>query len=347
MTHGPVEIAISGCGAVTDLYYGPTLRRLAKQGLARVVSCFDPDPERRRMVGRSHPHAFGCEEFDALFHHGPQLVIIASPPRQHAPQVITALSRGSHVLCEKPLTLSVAEARSMVATAATARRRLLIGMVRRRLPAARLMRETIAKGVLGNPIGFDVFEGGPFDWPIRGTAYFDPRGGGVGVLADIGSHLLDLVAWWLGDPHEVESADDAMGGVEANALVSLRCGSTAGRLRLSRDWHRPNHATVKGTKGTARWNLEETDRIEVTLGDGKRSELRAAAGESWTFLECFEQQIRDVLAAVRGEPANVVDAAEVLPSVAAIETAYREGSMLPMPWLSASECAAAREMRST
>ena len=340
-----LEIAISGCGAVTEFYYAPVLGRLAKKGLARVVACSDPDAGRRRRMGRSFPHALLCGEFEDLFRARPRLVILASPPRHHAPQAVAALSQGSHVLCEKPLALSVAEARDMVSAAARAERRLVAGMVRRRLPAARLMRDVIASGELGEPTGFEIFEGGPFEWRVHSPAYFDPRAGGVGVLADIGSHVFDLLSWWLGDPSEVVSADDAMGGIEANAHVSLRCGNATGRVRLSRDWHRPNHATVRGTKGFARWSFEETDRIDLEI-DGLPSVRRAPAGDPRTFLECFEGQLRGALAAARGEPADVVDATEVVTSIAAIETARRHGALLPMPWLSAEELAAARRMRS-
>jgi predicted dehydrogenase len=208
------------------------------------------------------------------------------------------------------------------------------------------MRDVIAQEALGDPIGFDVFEGGPFEWPVRAPAYFDPSAGGVGVLADIGSHMLDLLGWWFGAPHDVRSADDAMGGVEANALLSLRCGGVPGRLRFSRDWHRPNHATVKGTRGVGRWHLEQADRIQLAVDGVDPSELLAPAGSPRTFLDCFERQMRDVLAAVRGEPAEVVEASEVLPSVAALEAARHSGSLLSMPWFSARELAVARSLRS-
>jgi hypothetical protein len=116
---------------------------------------------------------------------------------------------------------------------------------------------------------------------------------------------------------------------------------------LSRDWERPNHATIRGAKGTLRWSLEDVDRVTIALDGAEPLELRAAAGAPATFLDCFHAQLSAVLDARDGKPAEVVHAAELLPSIEVIETAYRERSLMEMPWLSAHERGAALQARSS
>jgi predicted dehydrogenase len=68
----------------------------------------------------------------------------------------------------------------------------------------------------------EAFEGGQFDWPVRSTGYFTRAQSGGGVLQDIGTHVLDLLAWWFGEPEALLYEDDAMGGVEANCRIRVR-----------------------------------------------------------------------------------------------------------------------------
>lgn len=344
--HRTVRVAISGCGAVTELYYAPTLRMLARTGRIDVVALSDPDRGRLSALGTVFPRAAHCSELESVFAAKPHLVIIASPPCFHVEQVLAALGANIDVLCEKPLAGSCADARRLAEASATSGRLLAVGMVRRHMPAARMIRTALTRELVGAITGFEVFEGGPFRWPVHGGGYFDARTSGGGVLNDIGAHLLDLLTWWLGTPAKVAASDDAMGGIEANSRLTLEVGGVPGVVRLSRDWERPNHVTLRGTKGFMRWNLEDVDRVTVALDGDDPFELRAPAGAPATFLDCFRAQLDAVLDAREGTPAVVVRAAELLPSIEVIETAYRERSLMEMPWLSANERAAASRARS-
>lgn len=340
-----VRVAISGCGAVSEIYYGPTLRVLAREGRVEVVALSDPDCARRDTLGAMFPRAARCHDLTSVLESGPDLLIVASPPRRHAEQALAALAAGVHVLCEKPLAISLTEAQRMADAEASSARLLAVAMVRRQMPAARTIRTVIAREMLGQLRSFEVFEGGPFDWPVHGPQYFDPRAGGCGVLLDIGAHVLDLLVWWLGSPSTTAAEDDAMGGIEANARLTLSYGDSSGVVRLSRDWRRPNHVTLHGSKGSLRWSLEEVGRVVVTLDGDEPLELRAPAGAPATFLDCFHGQLYGVLDAIAGEPADVVHAADLLPSIAIIENAYRAGALMAMPWLSARETKAAKRVR--
>jgi hypothetical protein len=100
---------------------------------------------------------------------------------------------------------------SKALTIGFARRVLAVGLVRRFLPACQTIRAILRQGILGDVQSFHFAEGGTFRWPTHSTTYFQRSTAAGGVLADIGTHLLDLITWWMGEPSEIRYEDDAMG----------------------------------------------------------------------------------------------------------------------------------------
>ena len=324
-------VAVSGCGAVTESYYVPALRRLERAGRLGVTSFYDPDDASCARVARSFARAHRAESFDAMLEVKPELVIVASPPSLHAAQSTAALVAGAAVFCEKPVALTSREAVALEHAAHAAARLLAVGMVRRRFPAARLVKQLLERGALGRPIAFECFEGGPFRWPLRSPGYFERAHSGGGVLADLGPHLLDLLAYWLGALELRSAADDAMGGVEANARLELACGEVFGRVRLSRDWQRPNELVLRCERGAIRWALDDIAAVEIEHADGRRERLADETGV--TFDDCFAAQLEAVLDRLAGARAEVVEVSELVPIVAVIERAYATRTTMAMPWL--------------
>ncbi len=69
--------------------------------------------------------------------------------------------------------------------------------------------DLLRRRVIGELISVDVFEGGPFDWPVSSPGYFSRAESGGGVLRDLGPHVFDLLIGWLGEPQLVARyADD-------------------------------------------------------------------------------------------------------------------------------------------
>jgi predicted dehydrogenase len=122
----------------------------------------------------------------------------------HAEPSIAAARAGKHVLCEKPLALSAADARAMWRAAQEAGVKHMTGHNYRFVPAVRFTRELIEEGVLGEIYHFRaryLQEGGdnprrPFGWR------YDRSQGGYGALGDIGVHIIDLARFLMG---EIES----------------------------------------------------------------------------------------------------------------------------------------------
>jgi 1,5-anhydro-D-fructose reductase (1,5-anhydro-D-mannitol-forming) len=131
-------------------------------------------------------------------------VYISTPVSLHGPQTIAALKAGKHVLCEKPMAMNYAEAESMVQMADATGRTLGIAYYRRTYPKVQRALQLLAEGTIGKPVLAEIschdwFDaaGGFREWLV------DPEMAGGGPLYDIGSHRIDLLNYFFGEPLKV------------------------------------------------------------------------------------------------------------------------------------------------
>ncbi len=129
------------------------------------------------------------------------LIDICTPGDTHAEIAIAALAAGKHVLCEKPLANTVAEAESMVAAALAAPQlQAMVGFTYRRTPAVALAREMVAAGTIGTVRQVRAQylqdwlsdENSPLTWRM------DKEKAGSGALGDIGAHIIDAIEFVTG-----------------------------------------------------------------------------------------------------------------------------------------------------
>ncbi|MGW9116652.1 Gfo/Idh/MocA family protein [Streptomyces sp. NPDC055663] len=134
-----------------------------------------------------------------------QLVDICTPGDSHAEIAIAALEAGKHVLCEKPLANTVAEAEAMTAAAERAAARgqvAMVGFNYRRVPAITYARQLIAEGRLGTLRhvraaylqDWLVDPASPLTWRL------ERERAGSGALGDLGAHIVDLAQYLAGEP---------------------------------------------------------------------------------------------------------------------------------------------------
>jgi predicted dehydrogenase len=132
------------------------------------------------------------------------LVDICTPGDTHAEIAIAALEAGKHVLCEKPLANTVAEAEQMTSAAAAAQARgvrTMVGFTYRRVPAIGLARQLVADGRIGDirHVRAQYLQDwiadpeAPLSWRL------DKAKAGSGALGDIGAHIIDLTQFITGD----------------------------------------------------------------------------------------------------------------------------------------------------
>lgn len=140
----------------------------------------------------------------ALAGEGANAVYVGSPVFLHAPQTRAALAAGKWVLCEKPVAMNYAEACSMVEAARAAGKTLGIAYYRRTYPKVRRAKELLQQGAIGKPLFAFATN---YEWrsgdQTERAWLFDPAMAGGGPVFDIGSHRIDLLNFFFGEPQRV------------------------------------------------------------------------------------------------------------------------------------------------
>jgi predicted dehydrogenase len=146
-----------GAGIVGYGYWGPNLARaVTESGIARVEMIADQSEAARKRAALRHPGARVIAEFGEILRDpAVDAVIIATPVRSHFPLALAALRAGKHVLVEKPMTETVAEARQLVEEAARRSLTLMVDHTFVYTPAIRKISSLIREGELGDIYYYD------------------------------------------------------------------------------------------------------------------------------------------------------------------------------------------------
>jgi 1,5-anhydro-D-fructose reductase (1,5-anhydro-D-mannitol-forming) len=217
-------------------------------------------------------------------------VYVATPVFLHAPQTIQSLRAGKHVLCEKPMAMNEAEARSMVQIAEESGRTFGVAYYRRMYPKVQRAKELLAAGAIGQPVVAELTCHGWFDeneshrnWLI------DPAQAGGGPLYDVASHRIDVLNFLFGQPGRVTGQlSNAVHhyAVEDNATVMIEYpGAVRGVVdvrwhsRVSRD-----ECRIRGTDGEM--ELSPLNGPEL-IYPGSRENLPPHANLHYPMIENF------------------------------------------------------------
>jgi 1,5-anhydro-D-fructose reductase (1,5-anhydro-D-mannitol-forming) len=182
-------------------------------------------------------------------------VYIATPVFLHAPQSIQSLRAGKHVLCEKPMAMNAAEARSMVKAAEEAGRTLGVAYYRRMYPKIQRAKQLLASGVIGKTVLAELTCHAWLDenesernWLI------DPVKAGGGPIYDIASHRIDVLNFFFGQPLRVSGhLSNAVHhyAVEDNATIMIDYADGV-RGIVDVRWHskvKRDECRIRGTEG--------------------------------------------------------------------------------------------------
>ncbi|GAA4678329.1 Gfo/Idh/MocA family protein [Frondihabitans cladoniiphilus] len=184
---------------VAPSLYRPTLPEI------RLVSIGDVNAEFGSLAARRFGYSRHDTSWQAIAE-APDIDVVSVVVANslHREIVEGLLAAGKHVLCEKPLSDSIEDARAMASAAATASTTARIGFTFRRTPGIAYIRELIRTGVLGDVLHFSgrywtdygSDPKGPMSWRFTGPA-------GSGALADVGSHLSYVAEFLAGGVKEV------------------------------------------------------------------------------------------------------------------------------------------------
>ena len=222
------------------------------------------------------------------------VIDLCTPPYLHSEASILAFESGKHVVCEKPLARTAKEAQAMLLSAEKAGVKHMTAFNYRFIPAVTYARKLIQDGFIGRVLSFrgaylniEVGDLGyinpsyPLDW------HFKAEAAGYGAIGDLGSHILDLARFLVGEivsvagatatfvkERPLPEAPEKKGKVEVDdsAVAAVKFGNGAlGTIEAS--WMAPGRKDflrfeISGTEGSLRFNLERLNELEIfTLND--------------------------------------------------------------------------------
>jgi len=274
MKNGRLQVGIVGCGGIAQTKHLPSLSKYPD--LCDVAAFCDADPIRleatRKKFGSPDARIFATYP-ELLADDGIDVVHVLTPNAYHAEVTIAALEAGKHVMCEKPMAETSADALHMVEAARRNKKKLTIGYQTRFRDDVAALRKAVDSGFLGDIYyarAHAVRRRGVPTWLLRPSAT-----GFGGPLVDIGTHALDLTLWLMGNyepasvtgavfwkladkpdanpfgewaPGQYQVEDSAFGFVKMKngALISLE---TAWALNTTEN--REASTTLCGTRGGA------------------------------------------------------------------------------------------------
>lgn len=195
-----LRIALIGAGMIANSAHLPAIGNLVQQGLAQVVGVADIRPEAAQETAQRYgiPHWYGDPQkmLDEL---SPDMVAVCTPNMSHKKWSIAALQAGAHVMCEKPLTLSYADAKEMFKVAENCNKLLFPCQSRRWTSDMVFAYDAMRQGEIGNPYYCDISFVRRYGIPTWGMFHMKEENGG-GPFCDLGVHFLDSLLWMTGNP---------------------------------------------------------------------------------------------------------------------------------------------------
>jgi predicted dehydrogenase len=281
-----MRIGLIGCGNVGVNAHIPAVQ--ANEGMT-IVAVADPTPERLQVTAAAaglEPGDLHADWQDLLVRDDVDAVIVSTPQRFRPEVVIAAATAGKHVLAEKPLALTPAEAQAMIDAARANEVTLATVHNYHFMPVYRDIKEVLASGEIGQPEIAVLNYLGVEDRP--GVAAYSPRwrhraaDSGGGVLMDM-LHVVYLANWFMGGPPLAVSAWvdkrlDGDGDVEDVALV--RYASENGQALVNMAWGvGPGGVEIGGTQGRVVMTNKDfgthpfvpAARLDVVADSGSRS----------------------------------------------------------------------------
>ena len=281
------RIGIIGCGKIAQVRHIPEYDQNPD---AQLYGFYDLSADRTGALAEK----FGARAYDTVddMLADPMIdaVSVCTANAFHADNAVAALRAGKHVLCEKPMAITMQDCEKMVQEAAQAGKILMIDQNQRLARAHVEAKKMIDVGEIGKVLSFRTTfgHGGPETWSInpgKGTWFFDRKQAAMGAMADLGIHKTDLIQYLLSQTVTETTArlstldkTDAEGnliGVDDNAFCIYKMsGGAIGTMTASWTYYgtEDNSTVLYGTEGILRIYDDPVHSIVIIRKDGTRSE---------------------------------------------------------------------------
>ncbi len=294
-----IRFGFLGFGRIAQADHIPALLKLKDQ--AEICAVYDPAPG--KATARSKEFKISpkiCASEADLLKSDIDAVIIATPNVCHYPQTIAALKAGKHVLVEKPMSFTTAQADEMIDLSLKKGKILQINQSRRYNPLMNEVKRLIDDGLIGEPLHFrsqrTMTASPEVAWSPDATWFVDPKSEGS-LIGDIAVHMSDAMDWFFG-PVETLSAvtRKRRRKVEDEVFAMFNYANGAvGTMELS--WNFPTafrSDEIYGTKGALRLCCDDLAFEFIPAGSTRASKVVVAPSPNPfpNSQECFIKAIR-------------------------------------------------------
>ena len=318
-----VNIGIIGCGKIAQVRHIP---EYLSNPDACLYGMFDMNQERAKELADK----YGCKAYQSyealLADPAIDAVSVCVANNAHAEISIAAMRAGKHVLCEKPMAVTLEECEEMVRVSKETGKYLMIGQNQRLAKAHIKAKKLIEEGAIGRVLTFrTVFgHGGPETWsvdPGKNVWFFDKKKAAMGAMADLGIHKTDLIQYLIGQKVVETQAmlttldkRDATGnliGVDDNAICIYKMdGGAVGTMTASWTYYgqEDNTTVIYGTEGIMRLYDDPVYSVQIIRGDGEKihyeidqiqtNDNQTKSGVIDLFVECL---VKDRAPEISGE----------------------------------------------
>ena len=332
-----IKIGILGCGKIAQVRHIP---EYAANPDCRLVGFYNPTKSRAEdMAAKYGGMAYDTAE-ELLANPEIDAVSVCAANYAHAELAIQAMKAGKHVLCEKPMAITLSDCEEMVRVSEETGKFLMIGQNQRLTKAHMLAKQLLADGLIGRVITFRTSfgHGGPETWAIKpgkDTWFFDKSKAAMGAMADLGIHKTDLIQFLLGQDVVRTTArlctldkrgpNDELIGVDDNAFcIYEMSGGAFGTMTASWTYYaaEDNSTVLYGTKGEMRIYDDPAHSIVVIKADGSRKFYDVEQIQT-NDNQTASGVIDEFVAAVSEERPSILDAADVINSMKAVFASIR------------------------
>lgn len=197
-----MKIGVIGCGKIAQVRHIP---EYVENMQAELAGFYDFVYERAEDLAKQYGGVAYHSVEELLADESIDAVSVCTANNAHAQITIQALRAGKHVLCEKPMAVTLEDCETMAKEAELAGKVLMIGQNQRLTKAHLKAKELIESGSVGEVISFRTTfgHGGPETWSItpgQNSWFFDKKKASMGAMADLGVHKTDLIQYLIGQP---------------------------------------------------------------------------------------------------------------------------------------------------
>ena len=283
-----LKIGIIGCGGIANQKHLPGMKQQVEKGRVELVAFCDLIPERAEKAAKEYgtPDAKVCTDYHDLLA-DPEIVAVhvLTPNIAHCPITIDALEAGKHVLCEKPMAATEADAKKMLEARDRTGKILTIGYQYRHFHDNYVAKKVVDEGWIG-----DVYYAEATYLRRRGVptwgVFTDKSKQGGGPLIDIGTHCLDMTLWLMNN-YDV----DYVVGTSFEKLGTLLDPDKQGQNNWMGD---PDHWDNKT------YDVEDSAVGQIKMKNGAVINLRASWAINMADEAAADNQAHTLLAGTKG-----------------------------------------------